>query len=78
MIFLKNNWNFSVKKEFFVQVKIKGTLFSFDWNVKYNKKKECYLFAMYALYIFFDSSNKIQIIIVDSKRILLENGRCRA
>lgn len=40
MIFLKNNWNFSVKKEFFVQVKIKGTLFSFNWNVKYNKKKE--------------------------------------
>lgn len=39
IIFLKNNWNFSVKKEFFVQVKIKGTLFSFDWNVKYNKKK---------------------------------------
>lgn len=39
IIFLKNNWNFSVKKEFFVQLKIKGTLFSFDWNVKYNKKK---------------------------------------
>lgn len=64
----KISYNFSLKENFvhfrtenFIQVKIKSVLLPSDFNVQCNKKrknkkeKECYFFAMYASYIFFDS-----------------------